>query len=452
MNSHHPDGLSVAVTGDAIVLRNISAYPETDNRFQTVVDRLRGADGTVTNFESTVAAREDPPNALYSGIHLQSPSEVLDGLQVIGCDLFTAAHNHTLDFCHSGVESTIRAFERRSLPVAGIGRTLFEAATPTLLETGRGSIGLVNASSTFAAGSEAGPQTHAMAGRPGLNPLSVEKVYQVPEAQLDSLGTISDQLGIEEIKETWRSRGFRSGHDWDDDEYFHFMDMKFEVSNDGEAGIRYEIADSDRERVFRWLSEADKTADLVVMAYHYHECADGFVSSEETPEFLHTFARECIDAGADVFVGHGPHYLHGIEMYNERPIFYSLGNFVVQFDLAQRLAPETFDLYNLDSRATPSDIFDAWFYNDNGRPQDYLAEEAFWRTVIPTCDFRADGSVRSVELLPCTLQPDAPRQRRGIPLAATGDLADRILTEVQTKSSRYRTAIAIDDNLGTITP
>jgi hypothetical protein len=35
-----------------------------------------------------------------------------------------------------------------------------------------------------------------------------------------------------------------------------------------------------------------------------------------------------IDAGADAVIGHGPHVLRGIEFYRERPIAYSLGNFV----------------------------------------------------------------------------------------------------------------------------
>jgi hypothetical protein len=35
-----------------------------------------------------------------------------------------------------------------------------------------------------------------------------------------------------------------------------------------------------------------------------------------------------IEAGADAVVGHGPHVLRGIEFYRDRPIVYSLGNFL----------------------------------------------------------------------------------------------------------------------------
>src|SRR5258708_29628080 len=36
--------------------------------------------------------------------------------------------------------------------------------------------------------------------------------------------------------------------------------------------------------------------------------------------------RAAIDAGADVVVGHGPHYSLPVELYKGRPIYYGLGN------------------------------------------------------------------------------------------------------------------------------
>jgi len=40
------------------------------------------------------------------------------------------------------------------------------------------------------------------------------------------------------------------------------------------------------------------------------------------------FAHACIDAGADIVLGHGPHVLREAELYKNRIIFYSLGNFI----------------------------------------------------------------------------------------------------------------------------
>jgi len=40
------------------------------------------------------------------------------------------------------------------------------------------------------------------------------------------------------------------------------------------------------------------------------------------------FAKHLIDSGADLIMGHHPHVLQGIEFYKNKPIIYSLGNFI----------------------------------------------------------------------------------------------------------------------------
>ena len=69
-------------------------------------------------------------------------------------------------------------------------------------------------------------------------------------------------------------------------------------------------------------------ADVVIVSYH------GGVEYSPTPtDETRAFVRGCIDAGADVVVGHHPHVTQGVEFYKGKPIFYSLGNFVFkQFD------------------------------------------------------------------------------------------------------------------------
>ena len=42
----------------------------------------------------------------------------------------------------------------------------------------------------------------------------------------------------------------------------------------------------------------------------------------------HTFICEGVTVEDDVFVGHGPHSLRGIEIFQGKPIFYSLGDFM----------------------------------------------------------------------------------------------------------------------------
>lgn len=60
-----------------------------------------------------------------------------------------------------------------------------------------------------------------------------------------------------------------------------------------------------------------------------------FVSVHWGPEYqLSSYPRQqevghsLIDAGADFIIGHHPHVVQDVEVYNGKPIFYSLGNFV----------------------------------------------------------------------------------------------------------------------------
>jgi len=48
---------------------------------------------------------------------------------------------------------------------------------------------------------------------------------------------------------------------------------------------------------------------------------------KEVLQYMKEIAHAAIDAGADIVVGHGPHYALAVEVYKGRPIFYGLGSF-----------------------------------------------------------------------------------------------------------------------------
>jgi poly-gamma-glutamate synthesis protein (capsule biosynthesis protein) len=50
---------------------------------------------------------------------------------------------------------------------------------------------------------------------------------------------------------------------------------------------------------------------------------------EPSPEpWKQQFFKELVDAGADIVQGHHPHVWQGIELYRDKYIYYSLGNFI----------------------------------------------------------------------------------------------------------------------------
>ena len=96
-------------------------------------------------------------------------------------------------------------------------------------------------------------------------------------------------------------------------------------------GTRTEPNKQDVEEIARVVKSASALADIVIVSLHCHESG----ANRSVPaDFIPIFAKAVIDAGADVFVGHGPHVLRGIEIYKGKPIFYSLSNFIFQNETA----------------------------------------------------------------------------------------------------------------------
>lgn len=75
--------------------------------------------------------------------------------------------------------------------------------------------------------------------------------------------------------------------------------------------------------VLELLENLKTQCDILVVSVHW-----GKEHVLEAREQEMETARKMIDAGADIIMGHHPHVVQGIEMYNGKPIFYSLGNFI----------------------------------------------------------------------------------------------------------------------------
>jgi poly-gamma-glutamate capsule biosynthesis protein CapA/YwtB (metallophosphatase superfamily) len=71
------------------------------------------------------------------------------------------------------------------------------------------------------------------------------------------------------------------------------------------------------------VSRARAEAEFIVVSVHW-----GLENEASPSHRIVELAHDCIDVGADVVFGHHQHTPGGIEIYKDRPIFYSLGNFV----------------------------------------------------------------------------------------------------------------------------
>lgn len=442
---------TLAAAGDAIITRRLSTLD--DDRLRILCDRIRQADAGVVNLEVLLHDYEGYPAAQSGGTYMRAPPWAADELLAAGFDAVVAANNHTGDYSHGGMEATMRELETRDLPYAGLGETLADARAPAFVDTAGGRVGVVAMSTSFPPGAQAGEQRPDIQGRPGLSPLGLDTHYVVPEEIYERMREVSEKLGLEAVKRRRDRLGFRVP---DPDDGFAFPNvgggdhLTFEKGDD--YRVEQRVDEDDAAAIQRQIRAADAQADWVVASVHAHEGAGGERNDDSVPKFLESFARDCIDAGADAVVGHGPHVLRGIEIYGSAPIFYSLGDFMMQNETVTKLPAEIYDSYDLDvHNALPSDLFDERVFDEDGERKGFLSDRAFWETVVPVCTYGKDGLER-VELYPAELGFEESRAGRGWPRAATGGTATRILDRLAELSAPYDTDIIVKDGVGMIRP
>ncbi len=81
------------------------------------------------------------------------------------------------------------------------------------------------------------------------------------------------------------------------------------------------------ESVTQGVEQAKTQADIVIVSLH-----SGYEYQEPPNGIQRDLAYAAVDAGAALVLGHHPHVLQGLEVYNGALIAYSLGNFVFELD------------------------------------------------------------------------------------------------------------------------
>ncbi|MBM3292039.1 CapA family protein, partial [Candidatus Bathyarchaeota archaeon] len=172
---------------------------------------------------------------------------------------------------------------------------------------------------------------------------------------------------------------------------------------------------------------------------------------ELPPNEVKDFAHKIIDSGADVYIGHGPHVLRGIEIYHDKPIFYSLGNFVFQSTLIRRQPGDLFDQWELTTDNSTPELYE----KREAPPAVFFEDPAYWESVVAEVDFR-DGKLKEIRLIPIILDYDKSkplseqRTHAGVPRLANGEKAENIIKKISHLSKLYGTIIESQDGIGII--
>jgi poly-gamma-glutamate capsule biosynthesis protein CapA/YwtB (metallophosphatase superfamily) len=437
--NNQPCTFNIALTGDSIIARSISAcsYEAT----KELVQLIRDADVAFTNLEVIPNDFTGYPAARSDGAHLAAHSWVIDELRKMGFNLFSCANNHALDYGIEGLLATLDELENRKLSFAGAGRTLSEARMPVYQDHAGNSVSMLSCVSTFFEEQSAGEQNPELQGRPGINPLRFETVYEVTKDQLESLRTINEDLGLKSQHQEFVQLGF--ANDQNDSAILPFVDTNLRAISPLNAcfraaeipAVRTQPNIQDTEDICKWVGEAKARSGVAIVSLHAHEQGE---TREYPAEFIRIFAHRLIDEGADIVVGHGPHLLRGMEMYRGKPIFYSLGNFIGQNELVYKLPADSYKRFRVDPTLTPSEVFRI---RSRDGEKGFPADELYWHTVMPICKFK-EGELNQIEIVPVALSRGDKPYKRGKPYLAKGNEAESIIRKFSELSIEYGTKVS----------
>jgi poly-gamma-glutamate synthesis protein (capsule biosynthesis protein) len=417
--------MRLALAGDVILSRRVSML--TDPRFLQIVTLLREADCAFGNAELVMAHRDEGhPSAAGRSLSVVVEPYVADELRWLGFDMMSTANNHSLDYGRGGVMATLAHLDRAGIVAAGTGANLQEAAAVRYADTPSGRVGLVACASTFAPHAPAVRARGDYPGVAGLNPVRRQVRWQLPRELYDGVRAAAQALQPVQV----------SGALFKPPPGLTLMGASFVEGPSPD--LLSEPHSNDLTRIVDAVNVGRRNARVVLVSLQAHE----IYRELTTPDpFVPVLARAAIDAGADVFITHGSHYLAGIEMYRGRPIFYGLGDFFFQYETVTGFAADVYEAYGLAPHALDPSEATERIPLAGGRKA--------WETVVPTLDYDGDRLL-SIELHPVTLGMSLPHHERGTPVAASVEDGERIVTELATLSGTYGCSVRWDGSKGIV--
>jgi poly-gamma-glutamate synthesis protein (capsule biosynthesis protein) len=339
----------------------------------------------------------------------------------MGVDIVGHANNHATDWGVEGMIDTLDLLDAAHLVHAGTGRSMTAARAPAYYDGPTGRIGLISATTSFTPMTPAADPLGQVPGRGGANTIRSTEIGLVSDADLATIARIAGVKPGAPVR--MKGREFRATAN-------PATPMK----------IEYDLNARDVNANLLSVRQAKQNGNFVVFSLHNHEPGN---ASQTVANFAQPLAHQAIDAGADVYVGHGPHQLRGIEIYKGKPIFYSLGNFAMMNNSLDDLPADMYDQFGI----TPGSVTAPELLQARGAKE--FADPNLYETVIAVSRYR-DGKLSEIRLHPVDLGVNMTGAGRGVPHLADAATSARILERLQRLSQPYGTRIAIEKGIGVI--
>lgn len=425
--------MTITGTGDSIL---IQGYPEEGYEgLRAVKAFIARGQARFGNLETCVTDWDTYCSAYSGGTWMNAEPRVLGQIVDFGFNFLGFANNHTMDLGPDGLLETVENVKATGVAVAGAGEDLFEASRPVYRDFPGGRVALIAVSASFNPAARAGYASKDLPGRPGVNALRHSQKILLTKEHMDQMKEIARVTKVNGYEEKARATGFRPPLA---EGTMEFAKLSIALSPDGREYVATACDNRDMRRIQSAIDDAKLIADYVVIMFHCHDIAGDVM--DENPAYAEEFCRRVIDGGADAVFGGGTHQLKPIEIYQGKPIFYSLGNFCFQSNMVERQPADMMDNFRLDELSGPQALAarnKGWTIGQHTQIENFL-------TVIPYLAFE-DGKLTEAELMPVGLGFHKGRTQKGIPYPADKEESEQIFATLTRLSEPYGTKLTRDE-------
>lgn len=265
-----PGDTTVLVVGDT----NVLGREDPASAFEGVRATFDAADAVIGQMEGMLTSPSDDPDRPdipFKPWWRHSEPDVAHGFKRAGFGAVACASN--VAYPPQACADTAAACRAAGLPMAGVGADEQEARRAAVFEVGGLRVGLLSYTSVFHPNvMPAGPKS------PGCATIRAHTGWTPGRRALEMPGDPPEVA-------TW-------------------------------------VDPHAAERLRQDIAAARTRCDLVIVSCHW-----GVSSSAVTQDYQRQIAAVCASEGADLVFGHHPHVVHGAELVDGMPVFYSLGNF-----------------------------------------------------------------------------------------------------------------------------
>ena len=434
----------------------------SEPRFQKLIRLLREADVSFANQEGPLKA--------------ESAKTAVAEFKAMGFRMMSQANNHAMDNGAPEMLTISNLLDDAGIVHAGSGKDLLQARSPSYLFTPKGAVGLV---AIFAVDPNQVPQASQLsgatypygdhAGRPGVNALHLTPYYNVSEEQLHWLRSIRDSIYLPAdaslpMPDHWLPG--TSGYGNLGPNRVELFGTFYQVGQKV-GSVTYTMHPDDLREILKSVHAAKQYADFVIVTIHAHQysvawqtkVADGRIREagvdDGVPDFLIDLAHQAIENGADAFIAGGVHTMRGIEIYEGKPVFYGMSNFITM----GMASPPV-------SAVRPTDQRSEGLTGEVSMASDRIlhrAPDGSWgaqawgsfpnslQAQLATCTYE-QGRLVEIRIYPVDLGLEASRpvSLLGVPMIPSPAIAQSILEKIQELSKPLGTTISIEDDIGVI--